>query len=73
MTCKVIDAKMLFDAIRKNEDDFWKAATIITIDNISSSNKNKVAKSIIKSESAKKWFKLKLLEYEYMQEDDDFA
>lgn len=73
MTCKVIDAKMLFDAIRKNEDDFWKAATIITIDNISSSNKNKVAKSIIKSESAKKWFKLKLLEYEYMQEDNDFA
>lgn len=73
MTCKVIDAKMLFDAIRKNEDDFWKAATIITIDSISSSNKNKVAKSIIKSESAKKWFKLKLLEYEYMQEDNDFA
>ena len=73
MTCKIIDAKMLFDAIRKHEDDFWKAATIITMDNVSTFNKNKMAKTLIKSKSAQKWFKLKLAEYEYMLENDDLA
>lgn len=70
MTCKIIDAKALFDAIRDKEDEFRKAANIITMDNISTFNKNKIAKTLIKSKSAQKWYKLKLVEYEYTWDDD---
>ena len=71
MTCKIIDAKALFDAIRDKEDEFRKAANIITMDNISTFNKNKIAKTLIKSKSAQKWYKLKLVKYEFTQDDDD--
>ena len=71
MTCKIIDAKALFDAIRNKEDEFRKAATVITMDNISTFNKNKIAKMLIKSKSAQKWYKLKLVKYEFTQDDDD--
>ena len=70
MTCKIIDAKALFDAIRDKEDEFRKAANIITMDNISTFNKNKIAKTLIKSKSAQRWYKLKLVEYEYTHDDD---
>ena len=70
MTCKIIDAKALFDAIRDKEDEFRKAANIITMDNISTFNKNKIAKTLIKSKSAQRLYKLKLVEYEYTHDDD---
>lgn len=72
MSCEIIDAVGLFDAIRKKEDDFWKAACIITME-IPHENKIKLANTMIKKPSAKAWFNLKLCEYEYDGGDDDYA
>lgn len=69
MSCKIIDAVGLFDAIRKKEDEFWKAACIITM-TIPHENKIKLANTMIKKPSAKAWFNLKLCEYEYDGGDD---
>lgn len=70
MTCKIIDATTLFDAIRNNEDDYWKAASIITLE-IPVENRVKVAESVIKSKSGRNWFNMKLIEYE--DGGDDYA
>ena len=70
MSCKIIDCKMLFDAIRTKEDDYWKAATIINLD-IPYQNKIKLADVMIKKPAAYKWFEVKLDEYE--GGDDDYT
>ena len=70
MSCKIIDCKSLFDAIRNKEDDYWKAACVITL-NIPVDNRIKVADAVIKSKSGREWFDEKL--YEYEDGGDDYA
>lgn len=67
MSCEIIDATELFDAIRTKKDEYWKAATIITT-NMNFENKLKVAEKVLKTKTAKTWFTLKL--YEYYGGDD---
>ena len=70
MSCEIIEAADIFD---RKKDEFWKAACIITME-IPHENKVKLADTIIKKVSAKQWFKLKLMEYEYnLGGDDDYA
>lgn len=67
MSCEIIDCKLLFDAIRNKEDEYWKSGMILTLD-IPLRNKYNLGRIILKNKKVFDWFTYKLF-----KGDDDYA
>ena len=52
----VIDMRSFFDSKQKKEDDYWMAAMVLYIDNITKSQKIRLARKIIADEGALGFF-----------------
>lgn len=52
----VIDMRSFFDSKQKKEDDYWMAAMVLYIDNITKSQKIRLARKIITDEGALGFF-----------------
>lgn len=60
----VIDMRSFFDSKQKKEDDYWMAAMILCIDNISTAQKIRIAYKIIRKKAAMNFFFEKLYDVE---------
>lgn len=56
----VIDMRSFFDAKQKKEDDYWMAAMVLCIDNISTAQKIRLAHRTIRKRAAMNFFFEKL-------------
>jgi hypothetical protein len=52
----VIDMRSFFDSKQKKEDDYWMAAMVLCIDNISTEQKIRLARKIIRKKAALNFF-----------------
>lgn len=60
----VIDMRSFFDSKQKKEDDYWMAAMVLCIDNVTEKQKIRLARMVITNENALGFFFRKLYNIE---------